>query len=305
MSATSNPDPDAVLRNGDVDWDRWPVTDYIAENYRELHSADALVIEHHSSYLSGLAPDSVDRSLELGAGPNLYPLMLVSGCSRAIDAVDTSAVNVAYLRRQLAHGPDEHWAQFYDRCRQLNPALPDDTMSALANVTIIHETARSVIPGSYGLASMHFVAEGASEAYAEFVDFCLMFIRAVRPGGHLIAAFMENLGRYWIGRGPAWPGYRVDVDTVGETFEPHTDELRVDRIGPDPTLPEYGYTGMVLLTARRASANDLNDHQASARTLRTPSQAMPPAAHSAKSAAPARPGGDSRDNPVSGRTGGP
>jgi hypothetical protein len=100
---------------------------------------------------------------------------------------------------------------------------------------------------------MSFVAEGATEEPAEFAEFCRMFVHSVQPGGHLVAAFMENLGRYRIGEGPQWPAYQVDVDIVRAAFETHTDELQVDRIDPDPTLPDYGYTGMVLLSARRAA----------------------------------------------------
>jgi hypothetical protein len=244
----------APLRNGDVDWNQWPVNVYINENYRELHPADEAVIDHHSAYLSQLAPDSVDLSLELGAGPNLYPLMLATGCSVAIDALDTSAANVAYLRRQMARGPDEHWLPFYERCCRLNRALPADLPQALARVQVVHASAHSIVPGSYGLASMHFVAEGASEEKGEFETFCQLFIRSVRPGGHLVAAFMENLGRYTLGEGLRWPGYRVDIARVVDAFHSETVDLQVDRIDPDPTLPAYGYTGMVLLSARRAEA---------------------------------------------------
>lgn len=241
-----------VLRNDDVDWDHWPVADYIAENYRELHPADAAVIDHHSVYLSRLAPETVDRSLELGAGPNLYPLMLVSACSRAIDAVEPSAASVAYLCRQLANGPDDHWLPFYDRSRALNPALPSDPRPGLARVRVRHERATSVVPDSYGLVSMHFVAEGVSDEYSEFAQVCRTFVGSARPGGHVIAAFMENLGAYTIADGPRWPAFPVDAETVHDTFAPLTDDLRIERIDADPTLPDYGYTGMVLLTARRA-----------------------------------------------------
>ena len=52
------------------------------------------------------------------------------------------------------------------------------------------------MPGGYELASMHFVAEGASEDFAEF---CGRFARSVLPGGRLVAAFMENVPTYRIG----------------------------------------------------------------------------------------------------------
>jgi len=243
--------PGQVLRNADVDWHEWPVSRYIAENYAELHPADAAVIDHHSAFYRGLAPDSLDVTLEFGAGPNLYPLMLAAACSRRIVAAEPSDANVAYLRRQLETGPDEHWRSFYRRCRQGNPALPAGLEDALSKVEVRQLDGLSIEPGSFDLASMSFVAEGASEDQDEFRRFCRAFVRTVRPGGHLVAAFMENLQRYRFGSGPEWPAYPVDGDVLHEVFGTITDALTVERIDPDPTLPDYGYSGMLLMTARR------------------------------------------------------
>jgi hypothetical protein len=242
---------DKVLHNVDVNWDEWPVDDYIAENYRELHPSDAAVIDHHSRYLSQFRPGTFHRSLELGAGPNLYPLMLVSSCSQTTDAVEPGAASVRYLREQLAVGPDRHWGVFLERARALNPALPAAPQQALRHVRVIHAAAASVAPDGYGLVSMHFVAEGVSDVHSEFVDVCRTFVHAAQPGGHIIAAFMENLGAYTIADGPRWPAFPVNADIVHDTFSPMTEDLALDRIDADPTLPDYGYTGMLMLTARR------------------------------------------------------
>lgn len=83
--------PGQPTRNDDVDWDSWPVQDYLAENYREIHPSDAAVIAHHSEVYRGIAPGSAARSVEFGAGPNLYPLLLAAAASRRIDAVEASA----------------------------------------------------------------------------------------------------------------------------------------------------------------------------------------------------------------------
>jgi hypothetical protein len=45
----------------------------------------------------------------------------------------------------------------------------------------------------------------------------------------------------------------VDVEKIGEAFAPYTVDLAVRRIDADPDLPDWGYTGMVLLSARRAA----------------------------------------------------
>lgn len=238
-------------RNADPDWDRWPVPTYLEENYRELHAGDDAVLVHHSAVYAGLAPGSVGRAVEIGAGPNLYPLFLASGAARRIDAVDRSAAGLDYLRRQLADGPDPSWRPFWERCRALNPGLPATAEEALRRVRVCRGDAFALAGAGYDLASMHFVAESVTEDPDEFAGFCAAFVAAVRPGGHLVAAFMENMGRYGLGDGSRWPGLPVDAADVARAFAPLTDDLDVTRIDADPGLPDYGYTGMVLLRARR------------------------------------------------------
>jgi hypothetical protein len=239
------------VRNRTVDWDRWPVADYLAENYRELHPSDAAVLAHHSAFYRRFAPGELGRTLEFGAGPNLYPLMLAGSASRRVDAVERSAANVNYLTAQLRTGPDPSWTPFYARCRQLNPALPGELTEALARVHVVPGDALDVVPGRYDAASMNFVAESVTEDADEFSRFCQAFIHAVRPGGHLVASFMENMATYGLGDGSRWPGYPVDTEAVRAAFAPHVRDLTVTRIDADPTLPDYGYSGMVLLTASR------------------------------------------------------
>jgi hypothetical protein len=239
------------LHNRDVDWDRWPVTDYLDEIYRDVAQDDDAVLVHHSAFYRRFPPGHFARSLELGAGPNLYPLMLTSAVSRDIEAVEPSAASVAYLEKQLRDGPEESWQRFYRRCRELQPELPPTLSEALARVRVRRGGTGDLSPDTYDLASMHFVAESATEVADEFRDLCLAFAGSVRPGGWLVAAFMENMGRYQIGSGPHWPGYPVDPEIVRAVFAPVTTDLAVERIDSAATSDGYETTGMVLLTARR------------------------------------------------------
>jgi hypothetical protein len=242
------------IRNRDVDWDAWPVEHYLSENYRQLHPSDLAVIDHHSAFYRKFAPDSFARSVEFGAGPNLYPLMLAAAVSRHIDAVEPSAASLAYLRRQVDAGPDESWDEFYKQCRARQPELPVSLAAALARVEVRPGGADEVERDAYDLASMHFVAESVTEERDEFRALCARFVESARPGAPLVAAFMENMSEYGLGDGSRWPGYPVDVDRVADAFEAITDDLVLDRIDADETLPDYGYTGMVLLTGRRSGA---------------------------------------------------
>lgn len=227
-----------TTHNDDVDWDSWPVADYLAEKYRDLHRSDAAVIAHHSTFYRRFAPGSIDRSVEFGAGPNLYPLILAAAASRHIEAVEAGAGNIAYLERQILRGPDASWLPFHALCRRLNPDLPATPAGALAHVDVVHADVRELEPAGYDLASMHFVAEGATEDYTEFTDFCRAFVRCVVPGGHLVAAFIENMPTYRIGPTSHWPGCPVDPEIVTKVFARMTRDLSVTRIDTDPALPD-------------------------------------------------------------------
>ncbi|MFI1659225.1 class I SAM-dependent methyltransferase [Streptomyces sp. NPDC020472] len=245
------PETGRVRRNRDADWNDWPVADYLAENYRRLHPCDIGVIRHHSAVYRRFAPGGLPRTLELGAGPNLYPLMLAGAASRGVDALEPSAASVRYLRGQLAHGIDDSWRPFYGLCRSLDPDLPADCAEALRRVRVVRGTADDLAPGTYDLASMNFVAESVTEDFGEFTALCDAFVRAVRPGGTLLAAFMERMPSYRIGAGPVWPACPVDETALRAVFAPRATGLRIARLAKDRTLPEYGDTGVLLLTAER------------------------------------------------------
>ncbi|WP_435971628.1 class I SAM-dependent methyltransferase [Streptomyces sp. Qhu_M48] len=238
-------------RNRDADWNAWPVADYLAENYRRLHPLDIGVIRHHAAVYRGYAPGTLARTLELGAGPNLYPLMQAGAASRRIDALEPGAACVRYLRHQLEAGPDASWRPFYTLCRSLDPALPESCTEALRPVRVVPGTAADLVPGGYDLASMNFVAESVTEDFGEFAALCAAFVGAVRPGGRLLAAFMERMPSYRIGEGPVWPACPVDEGTLRAVFAPRTTGLRITRVAKDRTLPEYGDSGVLLLTAER------------------------------------------------------
>ncbi|MFJ9576858.1 class I SAM-dependent methyltransferase [Streptomyces sp. NPDC101191] len=241
----------AVRRNRDADWNAWPVAEYLAENYRQMHPCDRGVIHHHCAFFRQFAPGSLARTLELGAGPNLYPLMLATGAARRVEALEPGAASRAYLRRQLTYGPEDSWEPFYALARALDPGLPPTLTEALTRVHVVQGDAGDLVDGHYDAASMNFVAESVTEDFGEFTALCAAFARAVRPGGGLVAAFMERMPSYRIGHGPVWPACPVDESALRAVFGPRTADLRISRLAKDRTLPEYGDTGVLLLTARR------------------------------------------------------
>lgn len=244
--ASSRPVP---LRNGDVAWDGFDTGGYLADNYTSVHVVDRAIIAELSPYYAAIAPGSVGRSLDVGTGPNLYPLMLASAASRRLEALEYSAANVAYLRRTVRDGASADWAPFWSLCRSLNPALGRDLDSTIGRVSVRQGSAFALPERRYELASMFFVAESVTGDYHEFREMCHRLVRCVVPGGHLVAAFMAGMPSYHLS-GQTLPSFPLDEGTLEMTLRPVTSALRVWRLPADPTIP-YQHDGVLLMTASR------------------------------------------------------
>jgi hypothetical protein len=234
--------------NHDVAWDDFDTAGYVADNYARLHDLDRRIIADLSPYYRSLPPGSLSSSLDIGTGPNIYPLMLAAAASRRLEALERSASNVAYLRRARREGADPCWTPFWQLCRQLDPALPGDLDEVLRGLTIHHGDALDVPLGQQDLVSMFFVAESVTGDRDEFEQLNLRFAAAAAPGGHLVAAYMAGMPKYELG-GETLPSFPLDRHTLEAVMRPVTRQLRIWQLPADPTLP-YEHDGVLLLTAR-------------------------------------------------------
>ena len=244
---TADPSPGPV-RNADVRWDDFDTSGYVADNYESLHDLDRQIITELSPHYAALPPAALATALDVGTGPNLYPLMLAAAASRRLESVEPSAANRAYLDRLCRRGPDACWLEFWRLCRELNPALPDDLGQVLRGVAVRRGDAFTLPRARYELVSMFFVAESVTGVRQEFEEICRRFAAAAAPGGHLVAAFMAGMPSYELG-GEVLPSYPIDEDALTGALRGLAEGLDVRRLPPDPTLP-YEHDGVLLLTAR-------------------------------------------------------
>ena len=237
-----------ALRNREVAWHAFDTAGYVADNYRWMHDFDRRILRALSPYYAALPPGSLASSLDVGTGPNLYPLMLVSAASRRLEVLEHSAANVAYLERARREGAPAEWAAFWRLCRELDPALPRDFDAVLRGVRLHQGDAFDLQPASHELVSMFFMAESVTGDRAEFEELCTRFATAATPGGHLVAAFMAGMPCYRMGT-EVLPSFPLDQPTLEAVMRPLTRDLRVEQLPPDPALP-YQHDGVLLLTAR-------------------------------------------------------
>jgi hypothetical protein len=234
--------------NDDVAWDDFDTAGYVADNYATLHPLDRRIIADLSPYYRALPPGSLRSSLDIGTGPNIYPLMLVAAASRRLEALERSASNVAYLRRARREGAEPGWTPFWQLCGRLDPALPADLDEVLRGLTIHQGDALTFPLGQHDLVSMFFVAESVTGARDQFEQLNRRFAAAAAPGGHLVAAYMAGMPEYELG-GEILPSFPLDRHTLEAVMRPVTRQLRIWQLPADPTLP-YEHDGVLLLTAR-------------------------------------------------------
>ena len=248
MSTDPGQDSGEATHNRDVAWDRFDTGGYVADNYATVHPLDRDIIAALSPHYAAIPAGSLASSLDVGTGPNLYPLMLAAAASRRLEALDCSTPNLRYLRRVCEEGAGPSWRRFWSLCRAHNPALPPDADEVLRRVTVRRGDAFALTPRRHDLVSMFFVAESVTGVAAEFEQLCRSFAGAAVPGGHLVAAFMAGMPSYELG-GECLPSYPVDESAVRAALHGHADDLRLRRLPPDATLP-YEHDGVLLLTAR-------------------------------------------------------
>ena len=227
-------------------WEKFNPSEYVKDNYSVIHDEDKEIIRKLVNFCIEL-PD-VDLALDVGVGPNLYSIMAMLPFAGQIECIDFSSANLAYLRKQVKK-LDSNWLHFWNLFKSLSQKYDIDLEQNLRGKVIIKQgSIYELKENKYDLASMFFCAESITSKSEEFSGACNKFIDSVKPGGCLVAAFMENSKGYKIGN-IEFSACPVDTKVIRRIFDPKTKNLLVTRIplAKQPLRP--GYTGMIFLTA--------------------------------------------------------
>jgi hypothetical protein len=253
-------DGDPTIRNGAVRWSDFDAREYWNVNYASLLPEDAEIIACASKFLiEACGPASpLKRALDVGAGTNLYPSLLMIPWAERIVVTEHASTNIDWLRQNLADGPGEWpWQPFWN----LVAGLPcyrtiDDPRRRLAAV---HEIRTLSIfdlpPRTWDLGSMFFVADGITTDEAEFKSAVRKFLDALLPGSPFLMAFMEGSSGYDV-HGIQFPSVRVtersldallaDLPVTGTSVLRTDNSVRRVRPGYDAMRLVTGFVAMGL-----------------------------------------------------------
>ena len=204
-------------RNADFDWDSFDCNAYVDANYSTISNPDRVILQHlveiHRRLPSG------GNMIEIGAGPNLYPLLAASAYRSSIHVTDVSSSNLLYLQRHIAFGKAiAPWDRWISLIQTLDPKFDnlDSWLKRLDQLCTFE--LRSIFDlhaGVYDIASMHFVAESMTNDYQEFVRACESAIQCITEDGILVASFMLSSEGYLTGN-VEFPAVPIAVEQILE-----------------------------------------------------------------------------------------
>ena len=238
--------------NRDCNWEDFDCDAYVAKNYAKISQPDSAILEHlidfHSRVPSG------GSMVEIGAGPNLYPLMAGSIYRDSIHVTDVSTTNLRYLQRhmevELLQQPWNQWLAILRTIDSTYERLGASLRYLRDRCTFEELSIFDLSEDRYDVSSMHFVAESITNDYQEFVAGCDKAIGCLRKGGYFAMSFMLSSQGYLTGD-VEFPAVSVDEEEICRVLAERCREVEhIVLKGPENVVRE-GHTGILLAYGMR------------------------------------------------------
>jgi hypothetical protein len=251
-------DSGPTILNGAVRWSDFDADEYYKINYTSVLPEDAQIIQCASKFLIEACgpPSRVKRAVDVGAGTNLYPALLMLPWAEHVVFTEYAPSNIDWLGQNLVDAPGEWpWQPFWDLVAEL-PGYQAirDPRRRLATVREVRTLSIfDLPPRTWDLGSMFFVADGMTADEAEFESAVRAFLDALLPGSPFLMAFMEGSRGYDV-RGRWYPSVTLTrrfLDAVlAELPVTGTSVLRTDN---SVRKLRPGYDAMLLVTGFTAA----------------------------------------------------
>jgi NNMT/PNMT/TEMT family len=237
--------------NDDFAWTRFDPDAYVAHYYADPHPDDDAVVRHTCAALANAGRRDLE-TLDVGTGPNLFPLFAALPVAQRLTVWEYAPSNIDWIQRELAGGVlRPPWTHFWNIARAAHEADGvDNPIAALRDKTDIVQGSIFDLPERrWDAATMFFCAESITEQQDEFERACAAFARAVRPGGVLAGAFLAGSRGYRVGE-EDFPAVSVTPDSLSRAFAGLAHDIVTTPIGAMADEIRSGYSGMIFLSAR-------------------------------------------------------
>lgn len=231
-----------MLKNKDVNWDEFEPMQYLKNNYISILPPDREIIQKLAAFYAKEKPSG--EFIELGCGPNLYPVLTALPYAQKITILEFGKQNINYLNKQIKVF-DPIWQQWIELLRKLCPIYSVDLHQQFRNRVEIKSGSIFDLPkNKYQLASMHFVAESTSQDLEEFYTANKCFLLSLTTNGVFTASYMEGSEGY-SSPGKFFPAVKVTKNEIEKALNHFVSGLVIERISTDNGLVRKGHTGIL------------------------------------------------------------
>ena len=239
------------LKNENIEWNSFDPEYYCQHNYESFRGHNAGIVAAVASYLSNNAPRD-SNCLDIGTGSNLYPTLLLHPWARSITLIDPSKANRDWLKEEFKTD-GSRWEQYWQVCYGVENEvyLERFEWAKIRRITrVVSGGFRKLPVHEFDIGAMFFVAESVTGDRDEFEEFTERFIKSVRPGGHVIAAFMLGSDGYTVGD-HTYPAVRLEHNDL-KFAERMLSSFKTINFARGSSPVRKGYSGMSLLMGKTA-----------------------------------------------------
>jgi hypothetical protein len=239
-------------RNADYRWAEFDSEAYFQHYYGEPHPDDDRLIRLAVAAMKSAQPLGGDLDVvDVGTGPNLFPLFCTLPRARSLTAWEYGASNITWLEGELARRDmRSQWRHFWQVARDAYMPefrLPEDPMRLLREKCTITRGSVFDLPfQKWDVATMFFCAESITESRSEFEAACASYAHCVKPGGLLAAAFLARSTGYAV-NDSRYPALSLSVESTVDAFAPYADGLKAEAVIGERQV-RSGYSGFIFLT---------------------------------------------------------
>jgi len=238
-----------------ADWDAFDSQAYVNQNYgRGILPEDGRIMRFAVDALRELdiPPNGIRTAADVGAGPNLYPGLLLTPYlaeDGSLELIDRSAANLSYLRDAVTNNPPAVWREFEENLRRLGH--PTSLRKLRAVATVRAGSIFELPAARYDAVMCFFVAESITADRDEFAAALGSLLRSLRPGGVFVTAHMVGSAGYDAGPGVHFPACDLSMAEIEKAYLPYGEFRSVLTSHDDEQAARPGYHGMAAFVGRK------------------------------------------------------
>jgi len=211
-------------------WDKFDPLEYAKRNYENMLPEDKIIIESVSKAIKeyGIKKNQFENAADVGAGPNLYPAMLLSPYVKGkIDLIEYSSSNRQYLEKVLGNNPQgeylehkENWIKYSKIIESMSEEDNKDSFDKTKDKIAIKAGSIYDLPQKqYSAVSSFFCTESITDKPKEFQKALESLMSSLRPGGLFVVTHMVGSEGYYAGEGTKFPAVNFSEDDLKRAYQ--------------------------------------------------------------------------------------